>query len=272
MIICADDYGLDSDINDAILALVRSRRLTAVSCMVLLERCTRKSVTELLDYRSEIDIGLHLCLTREDLPAEATSPAAGQTARLPSFKALIYQAMLGHVQPENVQSQVAAQYELFVEKCGRRPDYLDGHLHAHQLPGVRRGLLNFVLSLPVDGRPYIRNTKAPLKKIWSRRLPWVKAAAIGAFGSQIYREIRLAGLSTNEGFAGIYDFRRGTRYCEYLPAFMQCLNDRNGILVVHPGHREDWRRREFAALNESTFAAGVLNRFLAERKNAQEIC
>src|SRR2546422_7241019 len=44
MILCADDYGLSEDIDRAILELCRSGRLTAVSCMVALERCSADSL------------------------------------------------------------------------------------------------------------------------------------------------------------------------------------------------------------------------------------
>jgi hypothetical protein len=73
--------------------------------------------------------------------------------------------------------------------------------------------------------------------------------------------LRAAGLRTNNGFAGIYDFREWRRYPEYFPRFVACLSTRNGILVVHPGSRDDWRKQEFTTLREFAFAAGALNRF-----------
>ena len=69
MILCADDYGLREDIDEAILELCGLGKLTAVSCMVGLESCTAQSLGKLLRQESALDIGLHLCLTHEDLPA-----------------------------------------------------------------------------------------------------------------------------------------------------------------------------------------------------------
>ena len=68
MIICADDYGLREDIDRAILELCNRRRLTAVSCMVLFERCNAGALKRLLAHEGNVDIGLHLCLTDEGLP------------------------------------------------------------------------------------------------------------------------------------------------------------------------------------------------------------
>ena len=53
MILCADDYGLSEDIDRAILELCRSGRLTAVSCMVALERCSAESLRELLAHQKK---------------------------------------------------------------------------------------------------------------------------------------------------------------------------------------------------------------------------
>lgn len=260
MIFCADDYGLSDDIDGAILDLCGAGKLSAVSCLVILERCTAKSLSELRKCEATADIGLHFCLTDEGLPLTASQ--TGATPQIfPSFENLFRRALGGRVTAREIAAQVSSQYELFCEKCGRRPDFIDGHLHVHQLPGVRVGLLDFVLSLPPDCRPYVRNTRLPPQKLFRNRLPWLKAALIGTFGGKIYKQLRAAGVPTNEGFAGIYDFREWPKYGEFLPRFAACLNHPNGILVTHPGSKETWRRQEFMALREFSLPAGRPNRF-----------
>jgi predicted glycoside hydrolase/deacetylase ChbG (UPF0249 family) len=260
MILCADDYGLNDDINEAILELVDAGRLSAVSCMVVLERCSAACLGALLKHQSRVDVGLHLCLTSEELPLSVSSTGAALPL-YPSFGALLRDALLGRVQTEAIRSQVAAQYELFVQKCGRRPHYIDGHLHAHQLPGVREALLDFVLALPADSRTYIRNTRASLRSLWRRRLPWLKAAMIGFYGARMEERLREAHIPTNKGFAGIYDFKKWSQYPDYFPRFKECLPQSNGILVVHPGKKEEWRRGEFEVLRRFEFGEEALNRF-----------
>jgi predicted glycoside hydrolase/deacetylase ChbG (UPF0249 family) len=256
MIVCADDYGLREDINQAILELAGLGKLTAASCMAALESCTAERLGKLLQHGSHIDMGLHLCLTREDLSCPDD--------RSPSFGSLLRAALTGGVSRTEIRQRVAAQYELFVKKAGRRPDYLDGHLHAHQLPGVRDGLLDFVLSLPREDRPYVRNTAMPIRALRKAGLPWVKALLIGRFGAGFRKNLRQEGIATNHGFAGIYDFREWRRYPVYLPKFIVCLTEPTGILVVHPGQEEPWRRQEFRALMEFEFAPRSLNRFRPE--------
>jgi len=261
MIICADDYGLSEDIDQAIIELCGLRRLSAVSCMVALERCDAAALAKLIRHQAAVDIGLHLSFADETLPRPVNAVAGSSPPYFTAYGPYLRRALAGRVPARETFQQVSEQYELFLKKCGRPPDFIDGHLHAHQLPGVRHGLIDFVLSLPANRRPYIRNTRGPLRKLWRARLPLFKAAIIGAFGRRMHAQLVAARLFTNEGFTGIYDFRNWRRYPEYFPRFAASLPDPNGLLVVHPGGREDWRRQEFTTLREFRFAPGSPNRF-----------
>jgi hypothetical protein len=261
MIVCADDYGLRDDIDRAILELSGVRKLSAASCMVVLERCTPAALARLLAHQSRLDLGLHLCLTDENLSLSALPDSHQGRHPLPSFRTLLLRDLRGQIELGAMTREISAQYTLFVDKSGRRPDFIDGHLHVHQFPGVRRALLEFIHNLPAGSRPYIRNTHLPLRKLWARRLPWLKSGFIGLRGARMLKKLKSAGALTNQGFAGIYDFRRWSSYREYLPRFVACLPDPNAILVVHPGFNEDWRRQEFEALREFVFASGMPNRF-----------
>jgi hypothetical protein len=92
-------------------------------------------------------------------------------------------------------------------------------------------------------------------------LPWLKSALLGIYGATMFRKLRTAEVPTNQGLAGIYDFRRWASYRANLPRFVACLPEPNGILVVHPGMDEDWRREEFTVLREFVFPSGNPNRF-----------
>ncbi|HSY20221.1 MAG TPA: ChbG/HpnK family deacetylase [Candidatus Acidoferrales bacterium] len=254
MIICADDYGMRADIDRAILQLCGEGKLTAVSCMVLFQRCDVALLEKLRAYETGVDIGLHFCLTNENLPL--STPLEKPT--LPEFKALFRRALLRSLKGEAIITLLAAQYELFVKKAGRVPDYIDGHLHAHQLPVVAAALTDFVARLPAARRPYVRNTRLCTRELRQKNLPSLKAGFIGAFGTRLEQRLHAAGVPTNDGFSGIYDFKEWRRYPEFFEKFTACLPDKNGILVTHPGFDEDWRRSEFETLQKYS---GALNRF-----------
>jgi len=257
MIVCADDYGLREDVDRAILELCRRGKLSAVSCMVLFKRCDPKGLNELLAHQARVDIGLHLCLTDEGLPLVQPPP----DGKLPDFKSLSRRALLGRINPPEIFRQISIQYEVFVTQCGRRPDHIDGHLYVHQLPGVRVALADFLRSLPPEHRPYVRNTRMVPGAIRRQKLPWLKAAFIGWFGRRMQSDLAAMNVPTNDGYAGIYDFKQWRRYPGYLPKFADCLPEPNGILVVHPGFEENWRRQEFESLRDWAALDGRLNRF-----------
>ncbi len=259
MIVCADDYGLSEGINSAIQVLVAGRKLSAVSCMVALEGCTARSLAQLQSV--DADLGLHLCLTTDEGVAfEQQSSTSARSVPAP-FRVLLIRALTRRLPADEVSRQINAQYELFLTKVGRAPDFIDGHLYVHQFPSVREALTQFVLTLHEDSRPYVRNTWLSPVELRRRGLPALKSLFIGLFGRVMCRRLNALRLPTNAGFAGIYDFRNAARFEQYLPRFIDCLPRPNGLMVVHPGTDAAWRRSEFQALRNFTFPLGSPNRF-----------
>jgi chitin disaccharide deacetylase len=250
MIVCADDYGWSDDVNRATLGLVQAGRVSAVSCMVALPQCTPETLKPLLSQGNRSDIGLHLTFGKEprDLPG------------------LFRSSLLGRIAPAEAAKQIAQQYELFIQKLGRRPDFIDGHLHAHELPGIADGLIDFVVGLPAECQPYVRNTYLPISKIVAQGVSFWKCVAISAPAKRFRRKLEAIGIATNDGFAGVYDYRRWTRYNEYLRAFVEHMESTNGMLMVHPGFDECWRRAEYEGLRQAETLSGRVGRFNASGK------
>ncbi len=271
MIVCADDYGLADDVENTILELCFAGRVSAVSCMVALGRCSSHSMSRLLACQAKVDIGLHFCLTDEELPLSKPSALEVKTGRLPSFGTLFRRCMVRALPPGSIRQELALQYQLFLDKANREPDFIDGHLHIHQLPGIREAVIDFVSSLSPSSRPYIRNTSLPLSRLRARNLPWFKAFLIGAFGKQMKKQLIASALPTNDGFAGIYDFKCWTRYPDFFPRFLECLEEPNGMLVVHPGASEIWRRQESETLRRFAFPAGEPKRFQRKHREPETV-
>ena len=64
MIICADDYGLSPAVNDGIIELLESKRISAVSCMML-GSDVEIGMRKLQVLNKNFDLGLHLMLTND---------------------------------------------------------------------------------------------------------------------------------------------------------------------------------------------------------------
>lgn len=221
MIICADDFGMAADINRAVAELVRAGKITAVSCMVNLPFFTADEISAL---GSRIQLGLHFTL------AETHQ----------EFRELVMCAYTRRISRGEIYSRLAAQYDRFEEIAGRRPDFIDGHLHVQQLPVIRDVLIEFIRERCADSPPRVRNAAVPLLRCSP------KSFLISAPGFALKRKLRKAGIPTNDGFGGIYNYQSFMRYSRRLEEFLRAVPE-NGIIMVHPGFNEPWRRAEYDA-------------------------
>lgn len=258
MIVCGDDFGLSEDVNHAILDLAGQRRLSAVSCLVTLPDCDAASVRMLRAFRGGIDLGLHLLLAPPGMSEREPAVALDTDAR---FRSLLRASLLGRLEREAVAKSLAGQYGQFVERFGFPPDFIDGHRHVHQLPVVRDIVVAFTTRLPSADRPYIRNSFMPLAKIVRQGVAFWKCWSIAGFGRTLRTRLWAAGLATNDGFGGIYDYRSWRKYPRFLSRFAHCMESGNGILMTHPGRVEGWRQNEYESLKAFEFPGGPPVRF-----------
>ena len=262
MIVCADDFGLAPDINRAIIELAEAGRVTAVSVMAALPSVASRDIRPLLELGGKIDLGLHLTLTPDKgaMPTRPSTIAPG--GRFHTYGSLVFQSMSGQINSSDCAAEITAQYNLFVEKTGRPPDFIDGHKHVHQFAGIREGLLKFVQTLPKDARPYVRNTNADFMEILKLRMSFIKQIVIATPGGVMKERLKGEGILTNDGFAGVYDFRLSANYPVFLRRFVKRLAGRaNGLLMAHPGLDEPWRRAEYEGLREAD-CLGRVSRFV----------
>jgi predicted glycoside hydrolase/deacetylase ChbG (UPF0249 family) len=222
MILCADDFGMTDDINRAIAGLARAGKIDAVSCMVNLPHFTADELAALGD---GVQIGLHLTLA--ETPAE--------------FRRLVLRAYTRQLNRQEMAQELDAQYERFTEIAGRRPDFIDGHLHVQQLPVIRDAVIEMIQTRCAEAMPLVRNAAMPL------RHGSLKSLLISAPGRVLKRKLRAAGIPTNDGFGGIYDYRDFMRYPRHLEKFLRTV-PAGGIIMVHPGLKEPWRRAEHDTL------------------------
>jgi len=221
MIICADDFGMTDDINRATAQLARAGKIDAVSCMVNMPFFTADELVRL----GSVQLGLHFTLA--ETPQE--------------FRRLVQCAYLRKLDRQKIYSMFAAQYKRFEEVAGRKPDFIDGHLHVQQLPMVRDALIQFIHTCCGDTTPHVRNAAMPLRQCT------LKSFLISAPGRVLKLKLHGAGIPTNDGFGGIYNYGDYMRYPRHLERFLRTVSE-NGIIMVHPGLDEPWRRAEYDAL------------------------
>jgi len=222
VIVCGDDFGMNADIDEGMIALADMGRISAVSCLSL--GPTFAANARRLGARN-VDIGLHVNLS-ESLGADAEP--------MPSLSKLIISAYTGRLDAAWVQTQLNRQFDAFEAALGRAPDYIDGHQHVHQLPGVRDQVLAQLKRRFGEQRPWLRQTAPgmlsgiPMKEA-------IKARIIGALGAAaLARQASRDGLRTNRRLLGVYGFDGGKRrYAGLLQNWL--FNARDGdLLMCHP--------------------------------------
>lgn len=255
IVVCADDYGMNPAVDAGILALAHQGRLSATSVLVDGPTAAR-NLPALLDTR--LQIGLHLNFTEP----------FGQTDLCLPLRSLILRAYLRRLSPDQLSQSILRQLRRFQELTGRAPDYVDGHQHVHQLPGIRDQLLPVLAQLP-GPRPWIRDTSRPRMAGFPWRLQ-AKSAVIAGLGAARLRDrARTAGFCLNSGFLGVYDFTGGMpAYARWMSRWLAQAQD-GDVLMCHPAlgnHLQDalsrQRQAEYAVLAGAQMAQWLASHHL----------
>ena len=250
IVVCADDYGLESGVDAAIVELASKGRLSATGCLVTAPGFVQSaSALKALP----IDVGLHLNFTENLGPPGSYRPLG----------ALIAAAYTGRLSAQVVRAQIDQQLDLFHAHVSRAPDFVDGHLHVHQFPVIREQLVEALRARYPSRLPWLRDTRPTHL---SSSLPWlqrIKAHVIGALGARAFSALaQRIGAEQNNGFAGAYDFSRP--HPDYAWMLDQWLHQAGPwmVLMTHPAKSaspalafgQD-RQREFQVLDSDDFLA-----------------
>lgn len=196
VIVCADDFGLNPAVNDAVIELLAQRRVSAVSCLVDAPAAADGARQLRPHARETFDLGLHLNLT------ESWGDEWGRMA----LPALLARACARVLDLSVVRAEVRRQLTRFEDLHARAPDHVDGHQHVHQLPGVRQVLLEELQARYAGDLPWLRVGRRPRGEFG------IKAVAIGLLGAQgLARAADRQGFGTNARLLGVYGFKDSPR-------------------------------------------------------------
>lgn len=226
IILCADDFGLNSGISQGILKLVRLKRLSAVSCMVN-QPALRLYASELFALREQVQIGLHFNLTEGYLVSEPGRPCF-------TLNELLVKTHLHLIKPALIAKEFNAQLDLYIQTLDSLPDFIDGHQHVHQFPVIREVILDIYQQRLKENGTYIRST-------WPAfTIPQFKfkaAVLAGAGGKALSTRLKRFAIPHNSFFSGVYDFTPGS---DYRSLFRQWLAQarNNTLIMCHPGEAD----------------------------------
>ncbi|MBV8208135.1 MAG: ChbG/HpnK family deacetylase [Acidobacteria bacterium] len=213
--LCADDFGLNEPASHSILALVTAGVVLSTTCLVdgpVAASCAPR----LREAAANCALGLHLNFTDGD--------GSYRPLRLPLF--ILRSYTLGAMNSSELRAHIQRQCDRFEQLFARRPDFVDGHQHVHQLPRIREALLDVVLARYGAG--------IAVRCTVPRRPRGLKAALISALGGRAFAgHARDAGLPMNADFAGAYDFSTRIPYHTLMHQWLRAISD-CGLVMCHP--------------------------------------
>ncbi len=227
VILCADDYGQNSAISQAIIELFKGKRLSATSCYVTSAGWATHGAW-LKPFYGSVDIGLHFNLTEG-------KPQSKELSTLFSLKDLIIKAHLRKIDKPAITAELHAQLDQFIEQVGTLPDFIDGHQHVHQLPVIRDIVLTVYEERLREKNTYIRST-GNWRSLFRFGAPsYFKQLIIQLCGALPFRrQLIKKQIRHNSSFSGIYDFANSIHYAQLFPRFLDELQD-EGMIMCHPG-------------------------------------
>ncbi len=270
----ADDYGIAPGVSRGIRELLQAGRLSGTSCLVVSPHW-KDEAPALRGLDAWADIGLHLAFT--DLAPLAPMPRLAPNGRLPSLGKLILAAYLGRLDAEEIGQEIDRQLDAFAQAMGRPPDYIDGHQHVQQLPGVRELVLDRMKHRLPPGTA-LRVCHEPFSAIRQRGIAVMRASIISAIGGRLRAMADENAIAFNRRFAGVRDFTERQPYRELFRRYI--AEPPHGLAIMcHPGYPDDALRQvdpvvdtrpgELAYLAGSEFtedlaaAGATLSRFTA---------
>lgn len=265
LIINADDFGIHTSVNQAVLRAYGEGLLKSTS-LIASGRAAEEAAT-LARETHDLGVGIHVTWVAERplLDAKRVPSLVDQEGRfLPDHMVFIRRYLTGAIRKEELYAEAEAQMER-VLALGITPTHIDSHQHLHVLPGV----IDMVLELAA--RYHIRKIRIPCEPFFFR----------GSYPAPIARHVAKWGLSTCALLAGVMARRKGFLHPKrffgmlagghleeaYILPMLRVLPVGTSEIMVHPATDNrlmseiyDWQyhwQGELAALTSSTVKAYV---------------
>ena len=233
LIVCADDFGRDIAVNEAVESARRDGILTCASLMVAAPAAA--DAVERARRLPGLRVGLHLVLIdgAPILPPAELGPLVRQDGRFddnqtPRRPPLFLRAR----HPARLAAEIRAQFEAF-RATGLALDHVNAHKHMHLHPTVARLIVEI-------GRDYgMRAVRLPAEPVAALRAAFpgerYRTPAYPPAVAALRRRLRRAGLATNDHFFGIA--WSGAMIEERLLRLLPHLPPGDSEIYLHPASR-----------------------------------
>jgi len=166
LIFNADDYGITDAVSAAICDLMmRSATLKSTTVMInLLSAASLGLAKETLSKRGGLSFGLHFNLVngRPVAPADKVETLVNhRTGEFLKFKDLVLSLAAEKIDPSHIETEFAAQMDLFNQSFGSPPSHIDSHKHMHSMPQIFNIVVKNISRYGVSRLRLTENVQAP---------------------------------------------------------------------------------------------------------------
>jgi hopanoid biosynthesis associated protein HpnK len=249
LIINADDFGLTSGVNRAIVEAASTGIVTSATLMA-----NAAAFNDAVANADRLAVGCHVVLVDG-------SPLMG-TLQVPtlldddgirfrkSAGSLALAAWRGRLNASEVTLEASAQISR-LQSAGIRVTHIDTHKHVHMFPAILPAVLSAAKQCGVGA---LRNPFEPLRFSQfagkqGSRLRWLQVKALHALASQFRKAVHEAGMITTDGTLGIV--ATGTLDHEQFRNLVENCPEGTWELVCHPGYADRDLQRAGTRLQQS---------------------
>lgn len=239
LIVNADDFGLTSGVNRAILEGNRSGIVTSATMMAN-AKATNAAI-ELAKAEPGLKTGCHVVLI-DGIPLTANLPTLtnGSAHFRSSLKQFALAAVRGQIAADEIQQEAEAQIRK-LQLAGITLTHLDSHKHTHMFPHILRPM---VRAAKACGIRAVRNPFEPIR-CWPTGMVfgspglWLRSAGVMTFqmfAAEFWRILNEEGMTSTDGTIGIAV--TGLLNQQKLLQILEALPYGAWELVCHPGYSD----------------------------------
>lgn len=263
LIVNADDFGLSTGTNQAIISCHQAGSVSSTTALVNMPAV--EQVGELVRCHPRLGVGLHFNLTCGQPVARATavSSLVGSDRFFLGRGVAEMMAVTGAYKAAHIRLELEAQWQRLLH-LGVSPTHIDSHQHLHVFPMVFDVVAGFCREQQIPVR-IPRPWRPALGVSFRRRLrrgmlSWMLRRNLNRWQDKIL---------CNAGFASIFDLQLEPAAItwEHYRLILQCLHESPLELMVHPAMVDDEHRlqtrisevsaRDYAILRSPAFSREV---------------
>ncbi|HZB87188.1 MAG TPA: ChbG/HpnK family deacetylase [Terracidiphilus sp.] len=238
LIVNADDFGLTSGVNRAIIELHQAGVLTSATLMA--KAAATEEAIERARANPTLGVGCHVVLADGEPVLQASQIPSLIDRRTGRFHqtlgAFLARLFTGRIAAAEIEAEAAAQITS-LQKRGIRLTHVDTHKHTHMFPHVLRAVLRAASAAGIHA---VRN---PFEPEWAvnatPRASWMRTGeviALRRLGPYFRRLILQQGFKTTDGTIAMAG--TGTFDASAARALLNQMPEGTWELVTHPGYND----------------------------------